>query len=191
MVHLAPLPPWRRRAQRIVGFLLAGLGVVVLVIAIIALRQPNGHQAALRTSGVAESSKVSSPAPSSAASTPASSASSAPASSTAPASTPASSTSAATLQSVPLIVLNNTTKSGLAETAAGRFKAGGWTVSSTGNLTNTIISTAAYYDPTVPNAQAAATALMTQFPAIKRVVARFSPGLPAGPIVVVLTSDYS
>ncbi len=31
---------------------------------------------------------------------------------------------------------------------------------------------------------------MAQFPAIKRVVAKFS-GLPAGPIVVVLTTDYS
>ena len=37
---------------------------------------------------------------------------------------------------------------------------------------------------------AAATALQAQFPAIKRVVAKFS-GLPAGPIIVVLTSDYS
>jgi hypothetical protein len=89
-----------------------------------------------------------------------------------------------------LIVLNSTSKSGLAETAAARFKAGGWTVSSTGNLVNNIISTCAYYDPNVPNAQAAATALQVQFPAIKRVVAKFD-GLPAGPVVVVLTSDYS
>jgi hypothetical protein len=186
MVHLAPLPPWRRRAQRIIGSLLAALGVVVLVIAIIALRQPNGHQAALHTSAVAQSSSI---APSTASAAPTSTApassSSAPASST-----PASSTSSASLQSVPLIVLNSTNKTGLADTAAGRFKAGGWTVSSTGNLVNNIISTCAYYDPNVPNAQAAATALRAQFPAIKRVVAKFD-GLPAGPIVVVLTSDYS
>jgi hypothetical protein len=186
MVHLAPLPPWRRRAQRIVGSLLAVLGVVVLVIAILALRQPNGHQAALHTSAAAESSSIASSSTSGAPTT------SAPASSSAASSSSAAptSSSAPTLQSVPIVVLNSTSKSGLAETAAGRFRAGGWTVTSTGNLVNNIISTCAYYDPAVPNAQAAANALKTQFPTIKRVVAKFS-GLPAGPIVVVLTSDYS
>ena len=94
------------------------------------------------------------------------------------------------MKAIPLIVLNNTNKTGLADTAAGRFRAGGWTVTSTGNLVNNIASTVAYYDPSVANAQAAATELQTQFPAIKRVVAKFS-GLPAGPIIVVLTSDYS
>jgi hypothetical protein len=88
------------------------------------------------------------------------------------------------------VVLNNTSKTGLADTASARFTAGGWTVTSTGNLANDILSTCAYYDPNTANAQAAATALMAQFPAIKRVVAKFS-GLPAGPIVVVLTNDYS
>jgi cytoskeletal protein RodZ len=190
MVHIAPLPPWRRRAQRIVGILLAVLGVVVLVIAIIALRQPNGHQATLRTSAAAGSS-ASSPASSTVASSTAASSSAAP-TSTAPTSTVPTSTAPTTspLTAVPLVVLNNTNKPGLADTAAGRFKAGGWTVTSTGNLSNDIISTCAYYDPNVANAQAAATALQAQFPAIKRVVAKFG-GLPAGPIVVVLTNDYS
>ena len=185
MVHLAPLPPWRRRAQRTVGILLAVLGVAVLVIAIIALRQPNGHQAALHTSAVANSS-------SSAVKTTSSAASSA-ASSTSPAPTTSSASPTPTtdpLKAIPLLVLNNTSKSGLAETAASRFTAGGWTVTGTGNLNNDIKSTCAYYDPAVANAQAAATALMGQFSAIKRVVAKFS-GLPAGPIVVVLTTDYS
>jgi hypothetical protein len=142
----------------------------------------------LHTSAVAQSSSIA-PTTTSAASTSTAPVSSSSASSPA-SSTPASSTSAPSLKSVPLVVLNNTSKSGLAETAAGRFKAGGWTVSNTGNLVNNIISTCAYYDPSVPNAQAAATALQVQFPAIKRVVAKFD-GLPAGPIVVVLTSDYS
>jgi hypothetical protein len=186
MVHLAPLPPWRRRAQRIVGSLLAVLGVVVLVIAIIALRQPNGHQAALHTSAVADSSSTGSSAPAPSSTPPTSPSSSSPAAPTS--TTPTVSTDP--LKAIPLIVLNNTNKTGLADTAAGRFRAGGWTVTSTGNLVNTIASTVAYYDPSVANAQAAATALQAQFPAIKRVVAKFS-GLPAGPIIVVLTSDYS
>ena len=151
MVHLAPLPPWRRRAQRIVGILLAVLGVVVLVIAIIALRQPNGHQAALHTSGVAESSVASARPPrarrrrrAAARRAPASSSSAAPTSSASLDVRPST-----PLKAVPLVVLNNTNKTGLADTAAGRFRAGGWTVTSTGNLVNNIISTCAYYDPNV------------------------------------------
>jgi hypothetical protein len=90
---------------------------------------------------------------------------------------------------LPLVVLNSTSTAGLAQVAAARFQAGGWTVTSTGNLSNSIISTCAYYDPNVAGAAASATALRAQFPAIMRVVPKFS-GLPAGPIVVVLTSDY-
>ena len=78
----------------------------------------------------------------------------------------------------------------LADTAAARFKAGGWTVSSTGNLNNSILSTCAYYDPTSPGAQQAAEQLQQQFPAIKRVKEKF-PELPAGPVVIVLAADYS
>ncbi len=91
---------------------------------------------------------------------------------------------------MPLVVLNNTTTSGLAGEAAKRFEAGGWKVTSSGNLTNTIISTCAYYDPTVNGAEAAARALQKQYPTIKRVQPKF-PELPAGPVVVVLTPDYT
>jgi hypothetical protein len=166
--------------------------VVVLVLAVIALRQPNGHQAALDSSPVAKSSSSAAAHSSSAASSAA--AASTPASSTAPAtsasSTPSPTVTADPLEAIPLVVLNNTNRTGLADTAAQTFRTGGWTVTSTGNLVNDIISTCAYYDPNVPNASAAASALMAQFPAIKRTAAKFS-GLPAGPVVVVLTPDYS
>jgi LytR cell envelope-related transcriptional attenuator len=116
-----------------------------------------------------------------------------PASST-PASTTASTTTNTTANTTvvkqPLVVLNNTDTTGLADTAKTRFEAGGWTVTGTGNLVNDIISTCAYYDPNVAGAQAAAAALQAQFPAIKRTAAKFD-GLPAGPIIVVLTTDYS
>ncbi len=91
---------------------------------------------------------------------------------------------------MPLIVLNNTTIPGLAKAAAQRFAAGGWTVTDTANLRDTIISTCAYYDPAVPDAKAAAQALRAQYPTIKRVKAKFAQ-LPRGPVVVVLTPDYS
>jgi hypothetical protein len=91
---------------------------------------------------------------------------------------------------LPLVVLNNTNVQSLAQQAKATFEAGGWVVTSTGNLTNDIVSTCTYYDPAVSGAQAAATALQKQFPAIKRVRPKFAE-LPAGPIVVVLTSDYA
>jgi len=76
------------------------------------------------------------------------------------------------------------------DTARQQFEQGGWTVTSTGNITNDILSTCATYDPSDPANQAAALQLQQQFPAIKRVKERFSE-LPPGPIVVVLTTDYS
>jgi hypothetical protein len=87
-------------------------------------------------------------------------------------------------------VLNNTGRANLATTAAQRFTAAGWTVTTTGDFSGGILSTAAYYDANIAGAQDAALALQQQFPAIKRVKERFS-GLPQGPIVVVLTTDYS
>jgi hypothetical protein len=88
-----------------------------------------------------------------------------------------------------LIVLNNSTVPKLADTAAAQFQAGGWTVTRFGNYTEQTLSTAAYYDPQVSGAEAAALALQQQFPKIRRVLARYST-LPSSPIVVVLTSDY-
>lgn len=161
------------------GIVLAALGVAVLVIAIFALRNPGERatQAGKLTgkpSGAVSLSTSASP--------------------TSPASSPTSSrpsgTTSAAHRGLPLVVLNNTTVTGLAQQAADRFTAGGWTVTTTGNYQNDIISTCAYYDPAVPGAQEAALALQQQYPTIKRVVPKF-PELPAGPVVVVLTPDYS
>ena len=170
MVHLAPHSPVAATSSTHSRVLLAALGVVVLVIAIIALRQPNGHQAALRTSASPRVRRSLDDhqrphRPPSSAVRRRRLVERRPRPPRPPRRPPTG------LKSVPLVVLNNTSKTGLAETAAGRFKAGGWTVTNTGNLVNNIISTCAYYDPSVPNAQAAATALQAQFPAIKRVVA--------------------
>ncbi|MBV9594145.1 MAG: LytR C-terminal domain-containing protein [Actinobacteria bacterium] len=181
----------RRQLDRIAGATLALIGVAVLVVALLALRQPKGREAAQTTVTVTSTtSAASTPTSNSAASSSSAPASSSASHASSSASAPASSSAATADKSLPLLVLNNTNKSGLAETAANRFRAGGWTVSSTGNLDNDIASTCAYYDPSVSGAQAAATALQQQFPSIKRVKPKFSP-MPAGPIVVVLATDYS
>jgi hypothetical protein len=88
------------------------------------------------------------------------------------------------------LVENNTLTNGLAAGAKARFEAAGWTVSGVGTMSNDIISTCAYYDPSVDGAKEAAEELRREFPAIKRVVPRFAELAP-GPVVVVLTSDYS
>jgi hypothetical protein len=188
VVHLAPSSPGRRRFDLIIGGFLAVLGVAVAVIAVVALGQPQSHQAKAAltpsSSAVKLSPEVTTTPPSTSAST------SAAPSTSASSSTASSSTAAVNLKSVPLIVLNATNRNGLAATAAATFKAGGWTVTKADNLTNDILSTCAYYDPSDPKNQQAAEALMAQFPAIKRTKEKFD-GLPAGPVVVVLTNDYS
>ena len=180
----------RRQRERVVGSLVVCLGIAVLVVAVIALRDPRSG----RVSAAGSASSVGKQ--SSASARPSKSKSSSSASASASHSTRASSAdrtdvrSGSSVKSVPLIVLNNTTINGLAAQAASRFEAGGWTVTDASNYQNEILSTCAYYDASDPAAKAAAEALQAQYPAIKRVKPKF-PELPAGPVVVVLTPDYA
>jgi hypothetical protein len=91
---------------------------------------------------------------------------------------------------IPLTVLDNTGRPALARGAAQLFQRAGWTVTGTSTFDGDILSTAAYYDPEIAGARAAAEALQVQFPVIQRVRPKFD-GLPSGPVVVVLTHDYS
>jgi hypothetical protein len=180
----------RRSRERFVGVGLAILGLVVLVVAVFAIRNPRSgtHAAAAVTSTPPSSS---SPAAPSTSSTPAPKSPTLRPTDVVPITAGSSARmTLAQAQQVPLIVLNNTTITGLAAQAAHRFRLSGWTVTSFGNLVNDILSTCAYYDPSDPKAEAAARALKHEFPTIKRVRPRF-PQLPAGPIVVVLTPDYA
>ena len=87
-------------------------------------------------------------------------------------------------------MLNDTRTTGLAQSAADAFRAGGWTVTDVASISADVATTTAYYDPSVTGAEQAAQALHTQFPAIGRTKERFA-GLPAGPVVVVLSADYT
>ena len=166
----------RHRRERIIGVLIAVLGVAVLIVAFFALRHP--HHAA--TAAGTDTRKT----------TPSASQSVA-ASSSASTSPSASSGNGSAIGSKPLIVLNQTTTPDLAAQAAQRFRSGGWRVTSAQDgYQNDVITTTAYYDPTVPGAQRAADALRKQYSTIHRVAERF-PQLPPGPVVVVLTPDYS
>jgi hypothetical protein len=184
MAHSAPPSGPRRRLEPTLGILLVVVGVGVAILAVTALNHPNG-----RVAGRASQSLTGS-LPGTGSST----ANSQPVSGSTIAATPtpsqvSSTSSPAGGGRLPLVVLNNTS-SVSAASAADRFRQGGWAVSDTSTFDGSILSTAVYYDPDVAGAQAAAEQLQRQFPAIKRVKPRFD-GLPAGPIVVVLTSDYS
>jgi hypothetical protein len=168
------------------GAIIAVLGVAVLVVAFFALRNPKHDSSAAGTDTRTVTPSASAPI------SPASSA--APSSTSArstPRPTPSHTTKSTAVGSLPLVVLNDTSTPNLARDATSRFEGGGWNVTTYDeNYSNDIISTAAYYDPAVAGAKRAADALQKQYPTIKRVVPKFAE-LPAGPIVVVLTSDYS
>ena len=174
MAHTAPPTSSRRWLELGFGFVLLLVGALVAVVAVLALNHPHGQQAASAAEPLRSSTA---PAPKH------------PSSSTGRPGTPASSTPPATAGKLPLIVLNNTSNTP-ASVAADRFRQQGWSVTDVSTFEGDILSTAAYFDPNVAGAEAAATELQREFPAIQRVKPKFD-GLPDGPIVVVLTSDYS
>ena len=191
------------------------LGVVVLIVAILALRNPHTTGTAAgtdtrATTPSAPASTATSPSastgksgshsgghsgPKSGANSGAGSGAHSGTNSGSGSTAPASASSA--IGSQPLIVLNDTSTADLAQQAAQRFEGAGWNVTSYDeNYCNEIASTVAYYDPGVAGAKRAAEALQRQFPTIKRVAPRFAPAaggdpLPSGPVVVVLTTDYT
>ncbi len=87
---------------------------------------------------------------------------------------------------VPITVLNNSNRSGLADRAARRFRRGGWPVRLTGNFRGQIPVSTVYYDP---GFEASARAFAADFAGIVRVRPRFAT-LPARGVVVVLTREF-
>jgi hypothetical protein len=184
VAHTAPPSPKRRLVERFFIALTILVGLGLGAVALVALQHPNGRVAPRSTlSQTGAEPAVSGTATPKASSTTAST-SPKPTKSATPTAT---ATKAAHLS---LVVLSNTGSRAIADTAAGRFRDGGWTISSTGLFDGDILSSVAYYDPSVPDAEKDALALQAQYPAIKRVKQRFD-GLPEGPIIVVLTNDYS
>lgn len=87
----------------------------------------------------------------------------------------------------PVVVLNNSTRSGLADRASARFARNGWPVALTGNFRGRLRATTAYYEP---GQRASAERFAATFRGIDRVLPRAEniPG-PRG-LVVVLTRDF-
>ena len=87
---------------------------------------------------------------------------------------------------VPLTVLNNSTRTGLAARAAGRFVSAGWPVRLVGAFRGRLTQTTVYF---APGQKPSALALQKAFPGITRVLPRFA-GLPGSGLTVVLTRTY-
>jgi hypothetical protein len=87
---------------------------------------------------------------------------------------------------LPLTVLNNSTRSGLADRAAARFRAGGWPIALTGNFRGRVEATTVYY---APGQLASAQLLQKSFRGLVRVRPRFAT-LPGSGLTVVLTRDF-
>ena len=163
MAPVPPEPPPRPRWQPILGAALLIVGLIVGVVAILALRDPTGQRSPTGQPQAPASGE--------------------------PSATAAPTSSGADAPRASVVVLNNTSIQGLAASTGQLLTDAGWTVTSTSNYSNDIISTAAYYDPSDPANQAAATPLQAEFPWIARVVPRFEQ-LPPSPIVLIVTAAY-
>jgi LytR cell envelope-related transcriptional attenuator len=87
---------------------------------------------------------------------------------------------------LPVSVLNNSTRSGLAHRAAAQVAAQGWPIAKVGNFTGRVALSTLYY---APGQFASAQRLAQSMSAIRRVLPRFS-GLPTPGLTLVVTRDW-
>lgn len=175
---------------RPIGAILAVVAVLALV-GVIAAVGGQGHKGnkTKQTGGSHTNAALSTPGPTHATSAPTQAPSQHPSSSgrsTAPARhRPATKTPT----NIPLTVLNNTIKSGLAAQAAQKFSTKGWQVGPVGNYTGDLSTTTVYYDSSNSAQHRAAETLAAQFPEVAQVQPRFA-GLPGSGLTVVLAPDW-
>jgi len=85
-----------------------------------------------------------------------------------------------------VVVLNQTSRGGLASVAAERLRARGWTVTGVGNFTGIVPATTVYYPP---GAEVAAQAAAESLPTPARTRPRFG-NLSTSRLTVVVTDNY-
>jgi len=111
-----------------------------------------------------------------------------PSTSTAPSASASTSTVARPIdRRVPVVVLNATSRAGLAGKVAAKLRAKGWTVTSVGNWTKGGIPKTTVYLNGHLNAQAT---MLKDFPAAKGPVLMPLPGMPNLRMIVVVGDDY-
>ena len=165
---------------------LAAVSAIVLVIALLLVLNRPGHKS---EPSLGAGPAVTSPSPTASAistpsTTPSPSVSPTP-HRTVPVDEP-SATASPRATKLPVTVLNNSRRTGLAADAAGQLSRGGWPIRDVGNFTGRIAESTAYF---APGQEGVAHALARQFPAIRRVLPRFS-GLPGSGLTLVVTRDW-
>ena len=182
-------PPAR---SRLVGGVLALVGIALLVIGVLALRGGDDSPpvAAPTTTATPEDTATTpSGTPSTAATTVASTTTVVPPPPPSPRPSPSGSPEVAR---APLTVLNNSTIAGLADQAAAAAERRGWDVAQVGNFAGRLPMTTAYYTPGNAAEERAARQLAAEFPQVGQVLPRYAglPPTPAG-VVLVVTRDWS
>ena len=185
-------PPRRRRGSHRTGrdvagallpSLLAVLAVAALVTSLAVWRgeEPTQPRAAAATGAASAATREA------LSEAPASSAVTTPATTAAPVSTTPSSTPAkAAERDLEVVVLNQTTRSGLAGTVAGVLRGKGWAVPAVGNFHGTVPATTVY---SPPGAEAAAQTAAEDLPTAPRIRPRFG-NLSTSRLTVVVADGY-
>lgn len=181
---------------RLLGGVLALVGVALLVLGLLALRgsedaPPGAAPAPAPTTTASPASPATSPP------TPTAGLTSAPTTvppTTAPTTVapPPPPSSPPAVARAPLTVLNNSTIAGLADRAAAAVERRGWDVAQVGNFGGRLPMTTAYYTPGNAAEERAARQLAAEFPQVGQVLPRYAglPPTPAG-VVLVVTRDWS
>lgn len=99
---------------------------------------------------------------------------------------PSSTTTRAAERDLEVVVLNQTTRSGLAGTVAGVLRGKGWAVPAVGNFHGTVPATTVYYPP---GAEAAAQTAAEDLPTAPRIRPRFG-NLSTSRLTVVVADGY-
>ncbi len=100
--------------------------------------------------------------------------------------TPTPTPTPAPVEMVPVIVLNQTSVSGLAAAFQAQLEAGGWTVAGIDDFRGNVPATTVYFPPGL---RPVAKALMAQFPEIGRIRPAF-PGISTTQLTVILSKDF-
>lgn len=183
-------PPVGEAARRLVPALTAVTAVVVVIVLLLFLNSRPTHSdggpgPAVVATGPASSRPSAASAPPSSAPSGTATGATHPSAVAPPVSQPpATQTAAAT--KLPVTVLNNSRRTGLAHEAAAQVARGGWPVAHIGNFTGRIAESTIYY---AAGQRAAAVAFARQFPAVRRVLPRFA-GLPGSGLTLVVTRDW-
>jgi len=165
------------RALAWAGLALAGVGLLVVAFLLLSKAEPKGTPTvspplAPAASTAATTDPTASPTPS-------------PTPRPTPSPTPVASPKPVVAPVVPLLVLNNSKISGLADRAATKFRNGGWPVRDTGNYRGRLATSTIYYPV---GQRASAERFAKQFGV--RVLPRFDT-LPGSGMTVVVTRDFN